>query len=176
MNASTRRRLTALPAALAVALSAAAAQTPAALPPVIVGELTVLEETYRLLDATAEKIWPGWTGYRDVPFFFEFENRLRVLVGHPNPPAPFEIVPGLTVGGRAVAADRSAVTDVKMEPFLSGGGGPISFGAAADGTPVNTVHISLGSPRAPPPGPRPGTPAPARAPRSATTSRSRRRR
>ena len=157
MNASTRRRLTALqatlvaalPAALAVALSAAGAQPPAALPPVVVGELTVLEETYRLLDSTAEKIWPGWTGYRDVPFLFEFENRLRVLVGHPNPPAPFQIVPGLAVGGRSVAADRSAVTGVKVKPFLSGGGGPINFGAAADGTPVNTVHISLGSPRAP---------------------------
>jgi hypothetical protein len=130
----------------------AAAQQPAAqspvLSPVVVNELKVLEETYVLLDAVAQKAWPGWSGYREIPFFFEFENNLRVLVGHPNPQPPFQVVPGLTVGGHAVAADTSKVTALKLEPFLGAGGGPINFGATADGKPVYVVHISM---RAAPP-------------------------
>ena len=118
------------------------------LSPVIVNELKALDETYALLDAVAEKAWPGWTGYREIPFLFEFENNLRVLVGHPNPPAPFQLVPALTIGGHAVAADVSRVTALKVEPFLSGGGGPNNFGVTTDGKPVYTVHISLRGPRA----------------------------
>jgi len=90
MATNTRWRLTAVSTALILALGAAptASQAPAALSPVVVNELRVLEETYRLLDAVSQKVWPGWTGYRDLPFLFEFENQLRVLVGHPNPPWP----------------------------------------------------------------------------------------
>jgi hypothetical protein len=113
------------------------------LSPVVVNELKVLEETYVLLDAVAQKAWPGWSGYREIPFFFEFENNLRVLVGHPNPPAPFQLVPGLAIGGLSVAADVSRVTGLKLEPFLGAGGGPIYFGVTGDGKPVYTVHISL---------------------------------
>jgi hypothetical protein len=150
MITNTRRRLPAASAALVVLLVAAptASQAPPALSPVVVNELKVLEETYRLLDVVAQKIWPGWTGYRDLPFLFEFENQLLVLVGHPNPPAPFEIVPGVTIGGHAVAADRSKMTAVRVEPFLAAGGGPNNFGTTSDGTPVYTVHISLRAPRA----------------------------
>lgn len=117
------------------------------LSPVIVRELKALEETYALLDAVAEKAWPGWKGYRETPFLFEFENNLRVLVGHPNPPAPFQVVPTVTVGGHAVAADLSRVTALKVEGFLNGGGGPNNFGVTTDGKPVYTVHISLRAPR-----------------------------
>jgi hypothetical protein len=113
------------------------------LSPVVVNELKVLEETYVLLDAVAQKAWPGWSGYREIPFFFEFENNLRVLVGHPKPPTPFQLVPGLAIGGQSVAADVSRVTALKLEPFLGAGGGPIYFGVTGDGKPVYTVHISL---------------------------------
>jgi hypothetical protein len=149
MTTNIRQRLLAASAALGLAFAAVptASQAPASLSPVIVGELKVLEETYRVLDAVAQKVWPGWTGYRDLPFLFEFENQLRVLVGHPNPPAPFEAVPGLTIGGHTGAADRSKMTAVKVEPFLTAGGGPNNFGTATDGTPVYTVHISIRSPR-----------------------------
>jgi len=132
---------------LACSSAPVASQSAPGLSPVVVAELKVLEETYRLLDATAQRIWPGWTGYRNLPFLFDFENQLRVLVGHPNPPAPFENVPGLTVGGHGVAADRSKMTAVKVEPYLTAGGGPNNFGATKDGTPVFTVHISLRAPR-----------------------------
>jgi hypothetical protein len=131
-----------------VAASQAPPPSPApVLSPVVVNELKVLEETYALLDAVAVKAWPGWSGYREIPFLFEFENNLRVLVGHPNPPAPFQVVPSLTVGGHAVAADVSRLTALKLEPFLTGGGGPNNFGVTADGKPVYTVHISLRSAR-----------------------------
>jgi hypothetical protein len=147
MTTNISRQLIAASMAFILVLAAAprASQPPAPLSPVVVNELKVLDETYRLLDAVAQKAWPGWTGYRDVPFLFEFENQLRVLVGHPNPPAPFEVVPGLTIGGHAVAADRSKMTAVKVEPFLTAGGGPNNFGTTADGTPVYAVHISVRS-------------------------------
>ena len=94
-----------------------------------------------------QKVWPGWTGYRELPFLFEFENQLQVLVGHPNPPKPFELVPGLTIGGHLVAADRSKMSAVKVEPPLIAGGGPNNFGTTADGTPVYTVRINVRSAR-----------------------------
>ena len=146
---TVHRRLTAVSATLLVLFAADphAGQSPAPLSPVVVSELKVLEETYLVLDAVAQKVWPGWTGYRDLPFLFEFENQLRVLVGHPNPPATFEIVPGLTIGGHAVAADRSKMSAVKVEPPLIAGGGPNNFGTAADGTPVYTVRINVRSAR-----------------------------
>jgi hypothetical protein len=146
---TNRQRLTAVFATLvlAFAVAPAASQAPAALSPVIVNELKVLEETYLVLDAVAQKVWPGWTGYRDLPFLFEFENQLQVLVGHPNPPATFEVVPGLTVGGHAVAADRSKMSAVRVEPPLIAGGGPNNFGTKADGTSVYTVRINVRSAR-----------------------------
>ena len=149
MTTTSRRRLLAASVTLAFAFAAApaAGQAPAALSPVVVNELKVLEETYRLLDAVAQKVWPGWTGYRDLPFLFEFENQLQVLVGHPNPPAPFDVVPGVTIGGHTVAADRSKMSAVKVEPPLIAGGGPNNFGMTADGTPVSTVRISVRSAR-----------------------------
>ncbi len=149
MTRTNRQRLTAVFATLvlAFAVAPAASQAPAALSPVIVNELKVLEETYLVLDAVAQKVWPGWTGYRDLPFLFEFENQLQVLVGHPNPPATFEVVPGLTVGGHAVAADRSKMSAVRVEPPLIAGGGPNNFGTKADGTPVYTVRINVRSAR-----------------------------
>jgi hypothetical protein len=121
--------------------------TTPALSPVVMNELRALDETYVLLDAVAARVWAGWTGYREVPFLFDFENHLRVLVGHPNPPPPFELVAGVNVAGRPVAADRSRVTAVRVQPYLSAGGGPINFGSTADGSPVYTVHISLRAPR-----------------------------
>ena len=149
MTTNNCRRLLgySLSLSLVFAAGARASQPPPALLPVIVNELKVLEETYRVLDAVAPGVWPGWTGYRDLPFLFEFENQLRVLVGHPNPPAPFEVVPGLAIGGHAVAADRSTMTAVRVEPFLVAGGGPIGFGTTVDGASVFTVHIRLSSPR-----------------------------
>jgi hypothetical protein len=135
-----------LPAAAVVREAPQSAPQSSASPvlaPAIVNELKALEETYALLDAVAEEAWPGWSGYREIPFLFQFENNLQVLAGHPNPPAPFQLVPALKIGGHAVAADVSKVTGLQVEGFLTGGGGPNNFGVTADGKPVYTVHISL---------------------------------
>lgn len=130
-------------ASWALPSSALAQASSPTLPPVVATELKALEETYRLLDAVADKAWPGWTGYREIPFLFEFENNLRVLVGHPNPPKPFELIPGLTIGGHTVSADQSRQSALELKRPFTGGGGPIGFGQAADGSSVYTVHISV---------------------------------
>jgi hypothetical protein len=77
----------------------------AGLPTAATLKLRHLEETYRLLDVAAARIWPGCADYRKVPFMFGFENSLRVPVGHPNPPAGFEVAAGLK------CADRSGLSD-----------------------------------------------------------------
>ncbi len=100
------------------------------LPAAIAIELRRLEETYRVLDAVADKVWPGWTGYKDVPVQLGFENGLKVLVGHPNPPAGFEPLRGTTVAGRRVSFDRRKLSGLELKQPLSCGGGIVPFGEA----------------------------------------------
>ena len=60
---------------LVLASLPAAAQTgpaPASLPKPAALELQRLAETWHALDFVAEKVWPGWTGYRGVPFLMEY--------------------------------------------------------------------------------------------------------
>jgi len=129
------------------AMSQRVASDSPTLPPVVVRELRVLEETYTLLDAAADKVWPGWTGYHDWPFQFTFENGLRVLVGHPSPPKGFELVEGLRIGDRPVTVDRSAVTPLLLTGPFSAGGGLLSYGTTAAGARVLIVDIKLRMPR-----------------------------
>ncbi len=119
----------------------------ASLPPFAMSELRVLEETYAVLDAVADKVWPGWTGYRGWPFQFTFENGLRVLVGHPNPPKEFEVVEGVQIGGNAVAVDRTHETPLLVKPPFVGGGGLLPFGSTASGARVEIIDIRLSMPR-----------------------------
>jgi hypothetical protein len=126
-------------------IAAGAVSAAEALPEPAAIEMKRLQETYRVLDFTAEKVWPGWKNYRDVPFLFEFENGLRLLVRHPQPPSPFQPVEGLKVESRQVFADRSAVTAKPLVAPLLAGGGPIPFGTGADGKPVQVVRINLRS-------------------------------
>jgi hypothetical protein len=105
--------------------------------------LNRLQETYHVLDAVSEKIWPGWTNYKEFPFLFEFENNLRVLVGHPNPPKGFELVPDLEVGRKKVYADRTRIVSMELEEPLSGGGGILPYGQTEDGKSISTVSITL---------------------------------
>jgi hypothetical protein len=127
-----------------------AAARAAALPEAAAMELKRLEEAYRVLDFAAEKVWTGWNGYRKVPFLMEFENGLRLLVGHPNPPKPFQAVAGAAVAERAVFADFSAVNPKVLAQPLAGGGGPIPFGADASGQQVQVVHMRYRSGQASP--------------------------
>jgi hypothetical protein len=113
------------------------------LPPAVLMHLRQLEETYRVLDVVALKVWPGWTAYRDTPFLLDYPNGLRVMVGHPNPPAAeFEPVEGVQVENRKIAIDRRRLVPLALTPPLSAGGGPIPYGMTAGGQPVQVVHMS----------------------------------
>lgn len=148
MNANPFRKflkplLLAALVAVVAAGSILRADPPKTLPDFVVRELTHLEETYRVLDVAAEKVWSGWTTYRDIPFLLKYPNDLQVLVGHANPPAPFEKVPGLTVEDKEVYADFSQVNTAALSYPLMAGGGPLPFGRDKDGTPQTTVHMNF---------------------------------
>jgi hypothetical protein len=91
-------------------------------------DLKRLEETWNVLDQFAGKIWPGWKGYEDVPFRFQYPNGVQMLVGHPSPTDGFELVPGVEVRGKKVYLDRRQEIPIELKPPLSGGGGIIPFG------------------------------------------------
>jgi hypothetical protein len=124
--------------------------TRADLPPVVLMHLRQLEETYRVLDVVAQKVWSGWSSYRETPFLLDYPNGLRVMVGHPNPPAAeFELVEGVQVENKKVAIDRRRLVPLAVEAPLSAGGGPISYGTTADGRPVEVVRMTYRSSEAP---------------------------
>jgi hypothetical protein len=107
-------------------------------------ELLRLEETWNILDQVAAKVWPGWKGYADIPFRFEYENQTQMLVGHPNPPDEFELVEGVTVLGKKVYLDRSREVPVELVWPTYGGGGPRPFGKGDDPKgKVETIWIRL---------------------------------
>jgi len=120
-----------------------AGQDSQALPAVVITELKHLDETYRVLDAVSEKIWPGWKDYRQVPFLLEYENGLRVLIGHPNPPKEFQLVTGFRVGDSQVFADRTQLVAKELVPPLAAGGGPRGFGSTVDGLSVEVVKMEF---------------------------------
>lgn len=91
-------------------------------------DLKRLEETWNILDRFAERIWPGWKGYQDVPFRFNYPNGVQMLVGHPSPTDGFEPVLGVEVRGKKVYLDRRLEIPLELKPPLSGGGGIIPYG------------------------------------------------
>lgn len=111
------------------------------LPVPVRAELKRVEEMYRVLDVTAAKIWPGWDDYRSIPLLFEYENGLRVLIGHPKPPSGFVLVPDTKVASRAVFADFSHISPKPITGIQRGGGGASPFGEGPDGAPVQVVRI-----------------------------------
>ena len=123
--------------------TAAAGQESGPLPQLVLIQLMQLEETYRILDEVSGKIWPDWKDYRAVPFLFEYDNGLRVLIGHPNPPREFQAVSGLRVGESRIFADRSRLVAKPLVPPLAAGGGPIGFGSNADGSSVQVVDMKF---------------------------------
>ncbi len=149
-NEGTRRSLVPAVVALLVLLvagTAAQAAAEPALPGYVKIHLSMLDEAYRVLGMTAEKIWPGWKNYRDFPFMFTYTNGIQVLIGHPNPPAEFHKLEGLSVAGMDVYADVSKVSDIPQEEPLFAGGGPNFFGTNKTGEPVQTVFMNYFSAR-----------------------------
>jgi len=98
------------------------------LPEVMKIDLKRLEETWNILDQFAEKIWPGWDNYRDVPFRFRYPNGVEMLVGHPDPPDSFELLNGVEFQGKKIFLDRHKEIPLELKPPMRGGGGIIAFG------------------------------------------------
>ncbi|WP_321474076.1 hypothetical protein [uncultured Paludibaculum sp.] len=111
------------------------------LPAAVRAELKRVEEMYRVLDFAAQKIWPGWDDYRSTPFLFEYENGLRVLIGHPKPPSEFTLVPDAKVETKAVFADFTHVSGKAITGRQRAGGGPIPFGEGPDGRPMQVISL-----------------------------------
>ena len=111
-----------------------------ALSPVMTIDLKRIEETWRILDALADEVWPGWTGYRDVPFLFEYPNGVRMLVGHPSPTDEFAPVADLVVQGKKVYLDRAHENAIALKPPFLGGGGILPYGK---GTPIRIVSLKM---------------------------------
>ena len=112
--------------------------------PVMKMELVRLSELYNVLGQVADKVWPGWTGWDKVPHLFDYENNVRMLVGHPEPPPDFQLVEGMAVNGLKAYLDRRAERPVPLSWPTSGGGGPIPFGTSGDKL-LQTVQIHLQS-------------------------------
>ncbi|MFH1754732.1 MAG: hypothetical protein ABIA59_03415 [Candidatus Latescibacterota bacterium] len=130
------------------------AQKAAELDPVMRRELIKLEETWYVLDTVAGKVWPGWDSYGGIPYMFTFENNVKLLVGHPNPPPDFRLVPGILAAGKTVYIDRENEVPVTLTSPTNYSGGLSDLGTYNNKT-VEIISISVRSM----PLPTDGTPA-----------------
>jgi len=122
------------------------AQSSYTLPKPVQIELNRLEESYNILDQFSEKAWPGWNNYLEFPFLMTFQNGLRVLVGHPSPPAGFVIYPKQKVHGLTVFIDTMNLNNFTVEQPLLCGGGVLPYGTDKNKKPVLSVDVSLTHP------------------------------
>jgi hypothetical protein len=116
------------------------------LPDPVQVELRHIEEMYRVLDFAAQRVWPGWDDFRATPILLEYENGLRVLIGHPKPPSGFVLVPEEKVETKAVYADFTHVTAQPITGIQRGGGGSNALGQDPDGKPVVVIEMRLHPP------------------------------
>jgi hypothetical protein len=87
-------------------------------------EIGRIEETYRLLDAFAVEIWPGWSGYLDISFQVAFPNKTFLLINPGQISAKkFVHLTGRTLRGKAIYIDKSDEVTLELKPPLTGGGG-----------------------------------------------------
>ncbi len=94
------------------------------LEPYIELELKRVEETYRLMDAYAQTIWPGWNNYMEVEFRVQYPNLVYLLIGpRDKVPEGYELVPDRTVRGKKIYVNRKDELPIKIGPPLTGGGG-----------------------------------------------------
>lgn len=124
---------------LSTGTDAASQENAYELPAAVKVELDRIAKTYAVLDLVAEKVWPGWTNYREFPFMMSFENGLRVMVGHPRPPKGFTLLPGVQTAGKTVHVDTRRLEPLELRQPLSCGGGISRLGT---GAPLQTVSMS----------------------------------
>ena len=108
-------------------------------------ELNRLGEAYQILDQFADDVWAGWDDYMNYPFLFTFQNGLRILVGHPDPPPEFTEYPEVKIHGLSLYMDTTNLNNyVVSQPLLSGGG--ILTLGSFNSKPVTIADISFISP------------------------------
>jgi hypothetical protein len=123
--------------------SGAQTQSGYTLPKPVIIELNRLDEAYLILDQFAEKVWTGWNDYLNFPFLMAFQDGLRVLIGHPNPPVGFVLYPQLTIHGLSVWIDTTNLNDFKVRQPLQCGGGVLGYGTDKNNQPVTIVDLNL---------------------------------
>ena len=94
------------------------------LEPYIELELKRLEETYRLMDSYAGRIWPGWNNYMEIEFQVRYPNLVMLLVGPRDNKVPegYELVPDRTLRGKKIYVNRTDALPMDVRPPLTGGG------------------------------------------------------
>lgn len=94
-----------------------------AMDPAIEMELKILAEAHHLLDMFADKIWPGWEGYKALDFTLRFPNLDYVVVTrNERLPRRFKILPGRVMEGKEVYIDRTKEMPGRIDPGMSIGG------------------------------------------------------
>ena len=137
-------KLTTTPLSLLVCLALwTVAPAQESLPQALKYDMKRMEETWNILDQIAEKVWPGWTGYQDVPFHITYPNGLELLIDHPSPPDGFELVEGVTVAGKTVHLNRSHEDQTPLIQPLTYGGGILPYGKSQN---IMTVDLHATSP------------------------------
>ena len=92
-------------------------------------ELKRLDEAYKILDQYSNEVWKGWNDYLSYPFLMTFQNGLRILVGHPSPPAEFVPYPYIKVHRLALYIDTTNLNKFTINLPLEVGGGVSALGS-----------------------------------------------
>lgn len=108
-------------------------------------ELKRLDEAYKILDQYSNEVWQGWNDYLSYPILMNFQNGLRVLVGHPAPPDEFVPYPAIKIHGLALHIDTSKLNKYIIKLPLQVGGGVLTLGSF-NRLPVTIVDLKFTAP------------------------------
>jgi hypothetical protein len=110
--------------------------------PLIRRDLSKIEQAYRIIEDNGTGLWPGWSGYREIPFLLKYPGGTRILIGHPNPPEGFCVLAGVTSGERAVTIQGTGRTEIEKASgfaYL----GAVSMLGEWQGRPVSIIEFDL---------------------------------
>jgi len=112
------------------------------LPQTVEIELNRLEAAYQLLDLFSNEVWDDWDDHREYPILFNFQNGLRILIGHPSPPEEFVPYPEAKIDGLSLFLDTTKLNNFTIKLPLLCGGGILTLGSF-NNSPVTIVSISF---------------------------------
>lgn len=98
-------------------------------PEAVITELNRLGEAYKILDQFAGDVWNGWDDYKRQPVMLTFQNGLRILLCHPQPPSEFVLYEGMRVHDMPMCIDTTRLNrKFQLKQPLQSGGGLIPLG------------------------------------------------